>query len=667
MSRNYHQLKAEYNVLYNGENYLNEGIDLLNEGYEEDYWEVLTVEPVLVQDTLLEKNALTAQAADLFFKSEKKAVKTIQKHSIQDYGVEQNKRIDEAYLLLGKSRYYDGRFLPALESFNFAVRNNPIANYIDPLRIWRAKTNIRLENEGLAIRRMRRLVNEDDLREGIAFSGYTALALAYESTDSIEKQKEVLAASLKEKGQRTQLDRNEFILGQILFFQDSLSLSKSYFESLVKKSKSSKKYQALSLVYLSHPKYKHLDSVTKSSIDLSKEIEDRLKNQYYLNQFALLNYAMGELTDSTTYYKRAGTHSSTNDFIKKRSWNALGDLAFDKGDILEASAYYDSILNSQEELNTLYLLSLNRKRSSMEELRGFEEVIASSDSIFKLWAMNKEEQFEYFKAYLLRQKSLGQKNLEPTQAVKKAWYFSNPSVVRSGLQSFENTYGQIENKDNWKYDLTVSKGRVSDSEKESEMESLNLEAAALQESLLDREVYGDSLTESYKKALLKSSLLYMDRFERPMIAYSRLKLLENYDLSSEELLVLSYRLYVLGLDDDLTKYKEFLEINYPSHPYTQVVMGSVVELEDTELSPEEQYQQLYYDFESKCYDEVIAQVDEKLPNLGDKQIIIKFELLKVLSLLRTQEESQSQMYINEFVLKFPNTTEAEYLRKFINN
>jgi len=55
MSRNYHQLKAKYNVLYNGENYLNEGIDLLNEGYQEDYWEVLTVEPVLVQDTLMEK------------------------------------------------------------------------------------------------------------------------------------------------------------------------------------------------------------------------------------------------------------------------------------------------------------------------------------------------------------------------------------------------------------------------------------------------------------------------------------------------------------------------------------------------------------------------------------------------------------------------------------
>jgi hypothetical protein len=32
---------------------------------------------------------------------------------------EKNFQIDEAYLLLGKARYYDQRFIPALDAFNY--------------------------------------------------------------------------------------------------------------------------------------------------------------------------------------------------------------------------------------------------------------------------------------------------------------------------------------------------------------------------------------------------------------------------------------------------------------------------------------------------------------------------------------------------------------------
>jgi hypothetical protein len=32
-----------------------------------------------------------------------------------------NFQIDEAYLLLGKARYYDQRFIPALDAFNYIL------------------------------------------------------------------------------------------------------------------------------------------------------------------------------------------------------------------------------------------------------------------------------------------------------------------------------------------------------------------------------------------------------------------------------------------------------------------------------------------------------------------------------------------------------------------
>jgi hypothetical protein len=41
--------------------------------------------------------------------------------------MEENFQIDEAYLLLGKARYYDQRFIPALDAFNYILYNTQTA------------------------------------------------------------------------------------------------------------------------------------------------------------------------------------------------------------------------------------------------------------------------------------------------------------------------------------------------------------------------------------------------------------------------------------------------------------------------------------------------------------------------------------------------------------
>jgi hypothetical protein len=61
-----------------------------------------------------------AKNAD-FELAETKATKAIQKHSMNIDGRERNFQIDEAYLLLGKARYYDQRFIPALDAFNYIL------------------------------------------------------------------------------------------------------------------------------------------------------------------------------------------------------------------------------------------------------------------------------------------------------------------------------------------------------------------------------------------------------------------------------------------------------------------------------------------------------------------------------------------------------------------
>ena len=145
INRNYHAVTTEYNVLYNGNLALDAGLKELTATYQDNFWEVLPVErmqPVL-QPQEAQKEPAGKEGEDKrnpnFTRAEEKAVKAIQKHSMHIGGAEKNPQMDEAHLLLGKSRYYENRFVPALEAFNYILLKYPTSDKIDDAKIWRGE------------------------------------------------------------------------------------------------------------------------------------------------------------------------------------------------------------------------------------------------------------------------------------------------------------------------------------------------------------------------------------------------------------------------------------------------------------------------------------------------------------------------------------------------
>ena len=115
INRNFQALNTKYNVLYNGNVALDKGIIDVKSQYKDNFWEILPVERMQTST----ENILPGQTKNANFeKAETKATKAIQKRSMNIGGKEKNPQIDEAHLLLGKSRYYYQRFIPALEAFN---------------------------------------------------------------------------------------------------------------------------------------------------------------------------------------------------------------------------------------------------------------------------------------------------------------------------------------------------------------------------------------------------------------------------------------------------------------------------------------------------------------------------------------------------------------------
>jgi hypothetical protein len=57
LNRKYHALTTEYNILYNGEIALERGWKEIQDIYKDNYWNVLAIEPLDIQESPAEKFA----------------------------------------------------------------------------------------------------------------------------------------------------------------------------------------------------------------------------------------------------------------------------------------------------------------------------------------------------------------------------------------------------------------------------------------------------------------------------------------------------------------------------------------------------------------------------------------------------------------------------------
>ena len=154
LNKEYHALTTKYNVLFNGKEAYSVGETILFKAFEENFYDLLPVEPINLRGENFNETTIVPG----FERAEEKAVKAIQKHSIKIDETQYNNQIDQAYMLLGKARYFDRRFFPALEAFNFLLESGANPNVYLEGKIWREKTNIRLNNIELAVENMSPLV-----------------------------------------------------------------------------------------------------------------------------------------------------------------------------------------------------------------------------------------------------------------------------------------------------------------------------------------------------------------------------------------------------------------------------------------------------------------------------------------------------------------------------
>lgn len=681
INRSWHAVNTKYNVLFNGNIALESGKNDVITAYKDNYWEILPVERLQISDAIVLDDKAKNSSIEL---AEVKAVKAIQKHGMNIKGKEKNPQIDEAYMLLGKARYFDNRFIPALEAFNYILFKYPASSNINLAKIWRAKTNIRLQNEDVAIQNLKKLIELEKLSKDDIVEASSTLAQAYITTKSLDSAITQLQVASKLTKNNEQRGRLHFIEGQLyssLGIKDSANLA---FDKVIALNRRSPRVY---MINAHLEKIKNFDSKNGDKIalqDLLEDLETNRENRPFLDRIyhQIAQYQLQNQSDSTaiSYFNKSLRTNSEDELLTATNYQILGDLNFDYSEYSLAGSYYDSTLLNLKE-NSKPFREIKRKRDNLEDVIYYETIARDNDSILSVVAMSDSEKESYFQSYIeiLKAEAEALKKADKSSENSfgssqnlgfqngKSFYFYTPTTVAFGKNEFIRIWGDRALETNWRWS---SKSAQSDLKVENEIAKVAEEQQQKRFSveyylaqLPTQENVLDSISKERNFAYYQLGLIYKDKFKEYKLAKDKLEQLLNQNPEDRLILPAKYNLYKVYALLDLKRLQALAKAdiikNHPDSRYAEILLNPESALLNNENSPETLYNNLFAQFESGEYQQVIEGCDLQIVRLDGDQIIPKLELLKVTAKARLFGFESYKKGLNFVALNYPSSIEGK--------
>lgn len=722
INRNFHALGTKYNILYNGNLALERGKLAVNDAFTENFWELLPVERMQVNDDIF----LPGQAKNADFeRAEDKAIKAIQKHGMNIDGKEKNPQIDEAYLLLGQARYFDQRFVPALAAFNNILNKYPTSDKINQVKIWREKTNMRLNNDKQAIKKLKRLLEEEEgeIQGQDLADASAALAQAYINIKSKDSALLHLANAAENTKVKSEKARYHFIRGQL-------------YNEFKQKDSANMEFDAIIDMHRQVPRAFYINAHLEKSYNFDKsqgdvlefegyltELEENRENRPFLDKiyYRIAEYNRLKASDSLAeaYYNKSLRKITSDKYLKALNYETLGNMYFDKNIYKTAGMYYDSTMTAME-LNSKPYRIIKRKRENLDDVIYYEGIAQVNDSILHVISLPKEEQLAIYTAHVeaLKQKALEEEKRKEEalekEAVKAAsnakndfalkaqskrpgalpaglskdisargpggtnsksnFYFYNSTTVAYGKNEFVKLWGDRKFQDNWRLSNQRA-GIKNTSQKETVVKISGNEDVYNPEtyiaSLPTTKIEIDSISKERNFAYYQLGIIYKEKFKELELSQTRFE--ELLQSNPEERLILpsKYNLYKiyseLGLINKADAVKADIVVNYPDSRYAEILLNPQSELSKDENSPETIYTNLYKQFDNQEYVEVIAEAEKQIKRLEGDDFAPKFEILKASARGRLYGFEEYKKGIDYIALTYPNTEEGKKAQDLLQN
>ena len=506
-SRNYQAFITRYNIYYNGDKHFKETLAEMESKYEDDYSRQLFLHPV---EAKAEPTA--PQPSGNFDRSIEKAQKAIQLRSIKKKPAkksgkgsdpkykawmkreEYNPFLHNAWMMMGRSQYYNGDFAGAASTFFYISRHfgwlpatvaeaqlMQAMSYLGLGWLFEAELILkRIKPEELTDARLRQLYNTA-MADYLLRRGEYADALPYLRD----------AAKGAKGAQKTRLT---FLLGQTLAREGQKSEAYEAFRKAG--STSSASYRT-----------KFNARIKQSEVFQGTDVESEAKalrrmtrydrNKDYLDQiyYAIGNLYLGrgDTAKAVENYELANKKSTRNGIDKAMNQLTLGGIYFAQGNYEKAQPSYSEAIPQLPQTFPDYA-ALKRRSDVLDELAVYSQNVNLQDSLLRLAAMPEDELLKVIDRMIEDLKKREREEAEEARRQEyeanaeqfgnqftdntnnftintdNSWYFYNTATKNAGKTEFQKLWGNRKLEDDWRR-RNKNTFSMSDFEADSETDS----------------------------------------------------------------------------------------------------------------------------------------------------------------------------------------------------
>jgi len=361
MTRNYHNMTSHYNIYFNAYETYKEGLKKVDLSYQDDFNSIIPI-------TIYNKREVANRLMSDMEKTKKKTSKLITSHSIDVKPKtkngrksnrqklfykknEFNKWVDDSYFLMGKAFYFQHDFFPAIQNFEYVIRQFPNDGLKEESTLWLAKTHLELNNYSQAKEILDRLEANPDLPKSLEAELPATIADWYLRQYQIPEAISFLSQASELTNSKKLRTRYYYILGQLFEEEEDFTqASIKYGEVLQLKPTYKMEFNA------KINRARLYQGGSEDGKEIRRQLEKMLKDDKNLEFLDQVYYALAEIemkenniTDAIENYRLSTQYSYNNNHQKSLSFLALGELYYEEPDYIESSSFYDSCVISMPE------------------------------------------------------------------------------------------------------------------------------------------------------------------------------------------------------------------------------------------------------------------------------------------------------------------------------
>jgi len=679
LNRNFHQVNAWYNGLFNAQASFNQGMRVLSDEHIDNFDQPLSI---FRYATATQRQQISSNMQTAYTKSSR----VVARHSMFIRGVEYNRLIDNAYFLIAKSHFFRDNYIQALATFQYVTNSFPPPLAYESL-VWQAKVASFMGN-----------ANEANRLLGLSFSAIEHAGLLQSSigrfyhlvaADHFIRHNRIadalvnLQSAAELTRSRKERARLTFILAQHHYSLGNLAKAREHFEEVLDMS----------------PGF-HLGFHTKISLAFASigedgdpniiygRIQDMLRQRQYVLQRDRIYYALGVLalakndsTQAKEMFRQSVRFSSENEIRKGQAYYRLAQVYLSENDYINASNYYDSamVFIPAESLGREQMLLV---QSILKDLAQNIMVIQREDSLQRIAAMSEADRTiklgeiaeligERLQADARqitgdqRTPTIGRQPspVAGTLGADAEWYFYNTTAMRQGRLEFARRFGNRPLEDMWRLsnqtiDEPIVAAQIGTEPDLQNEEAPTGELPSIENLIADLPLTPEMLTISKEKvadAYFAKGLIFKDRMQDSLKAVVAFRNMVSYDHSTDDTPTAYFYLIRLleaqGQQTLANLYKTQLIQRFPESSFAKIFSQPEVLLRAQELRDQAQkkYENAYLAFTQQNFQQVVNDWHATESLEMDDNIRGQFDYIKSLALYRMGKTDEAMQMLEQIV------------------